>query len=518
MLYLLRLSFALFVTLLSAGLAHAEKRVALIVGNSAYQYVEKLKNPINDAARLAEKLKSMGFDKVALKQNLTGNELRSSLGQFARDAAGADIAVLYFAGHGIEVGGRNYVIPTDAKLLHIDDVDFEAIQLGTVIRALNRARKLKLVILDACRDNPFKASLSGTGGNRSVGRGLARISPSGSDTLVAYAAKEGTVAADGTGDNSPYAEALVEHIATPGLDVRILFGRVRDAVLEATGHKQEPFTYGSLPGHQIFLKAQPATKPQPIAQAPRLSNEAVFWNSVKDSTEPALVEEFLKHFPESVFAGIAKIKLAKLQVRQQAVGPVRKEKGQLPKVAATSPSNPVSKYENKPGLAAGPPLQAPSLTAENLVEALLLAQTRLTEATRVTDSDNLLSKENRVISEVRNRREPSVNINIEFEFGSHRIKKGSIVTLDTIGRALTSNDLAGQDFLIVVHTDAAGSRSYNEQLSLHRANAVVSYLLSHFSLDRSRISAEGAGEDQPLDRSDPYGQVNRRVEVRNVTR
>ncbi len=246
------LSTVIFV-ILTVSAALAEKRVALVIGNSAYQNVEKLKNPSNDATKLARKLRTIGFDKVTLKLDLSYSALRRTLGRFARDAAGADIALVYFAGHGIEVGGTNYVIPTDASLAHVDDVDLEAIELSTFMRVLNRASKLKLVILDACRNNPFRAGMSSQGVTRSIGRGLARVSPAGSDTLVAYAAREGTVAADGDGAHSPYAAALIKHIATPGLDVRLLFGRVRDEVMKSTGGKQEPFTYGSLAGNRIML-------------------------------------------------------------------------------------------------------------------------------------------------------------------------------------------------------------------------------------------------------------------------
>jgi len=231
--------------------ASAERRVALVIGNSQYKQVAQLKNPANDAASLATALRSIGFDSVTLKLDLNQTDLRRTLGRFSREAAGADIALIYFAGHGIEVRGANYVIPVDARLSHVDDIDFEAIELSKLMRSLGRAGKLKLVILDACRNNPFADRMLVPAGSRSVGRGLAGVNPAGSDTLVAYAAKEGTVAADGSGQNSPYAKALVKHITTPGLDVRLLFGRVRDEVLKSTGRRQEPFTYGSLGGEAV---------------------------------------------------------------------------------------------------------------------------------------------------------------------------------------------------------------------------------------------------------------------------
>ena len=182
--------------------AHAEKRVALVIGNSAYEQVARLPNPDDDARAVATALERLGFA-VTLRLDQDYSGLRRALGAFSRTAAGADIAAIFYAGHGIEVGGQNYLIPIDATLSHANDVDFEAIPLTTAMGALESAKGLKLVILDACRNNPFAAKMARTGTTRAVGRGLARVSPLGSDTLVAYAAKEGTTADDGEGKHSP---------------------------------------------------------------------------------------------------------------------------------------------------------------------------------------------------------------------------------------------------------------------------------------------------------------------------
>ena len=249
------LTSAVWLTLLGTTIsATAEKRVALVIGNSAYENVSRLPNPGNDAEAIAKALKRLGFE-VTLKRDLTYGKLRRALGAFSSRAAGADLTLLYYAGHGIEVGGSNYLIPTDARLRHADDVDYEAMPLAVAMNALSRANRLKLVILDACRDNPFAANMSRTGATRSIGRGLARVEPRGSDTLVAYAAKGGTTANDGDGKHSPYTSALLQHLETPNLDIRLLFGRVRDTVLSETGRKQEPFTYGSLGGTALYLKS-----------------------------------------------------------------------------------------------------------------------------------------------------------------------------------------------------------------------------------------------------------------------
>ena len=302
----------LLAILLVAGTsAQAAKRVALVIGNSNYENVEKLRNPENDARALAETLKSIGFDHVTLKLNLGHAALQRTLGQFAKRAAGADIAMLYFAGHGIEVGGTNFVIPVDAKLSHVDDVDFEAVELSKIMRSLSRASKLKLVVLDACRNNPFSASMQRDDGTRSVGRGLSRVNPPGGKTLVAYAAKEGTVAADGAGQNSPYATALLNHITTPGLDIRIMFGRVHDEVLKATGRKQEPFTYGALGGSHIYLAAPTAAAPATPSPTPSaaIDRDALFWSSVRNSNSQRILQTYLNKFPDGQFAELARTKI-----------------------------------------------------------------------------------------------------------------------------------------------------------------------------------------------------------------
>jgi uncharacterized caspase-like protein len=190
---------------------------------------------------------------VILRNDLTGTALLEELRAFANEADRADWAVVYFAGHGIEFGGTNYLIPTDARLVSDRDISFESIALDQVLLAVEGARKLRMVILDACRDNPFVQTIARANPTRSLGRGLARVEPEGA-TLVAYAAKAGQVALDGTGENSPFVAALIKHIETPGLEVNFLFRKVRDDVLAATERRQEPFVYGSLPAEAFYFR------------------------------------------------------------------------------------------------------------------------------------------------------------------------------------------------------------------------------------------------------------------------
>lgn len=218
-----------------------DKRIALVIGNSAYRNTSPLKNPENDSRAIAATFRRLGFDEVVEKHDLTFADLSAELKNFGDRAESADWAVVYYAGHGIEVGGINYLVPVDAALKASTHVDDEAVPLQRVLAKVELARKMRLVILDACRDNPFAAQMAQAGGSRSVGRGLARVEPD-PGVLVAYAARDGQVAADGGGeDNSPYAAT---------------FCSAASAVRKATNGKQVPFTYGSLPEEEMYFKTR----------------------------------------------------------------------------------------------------------------------------------------------------------------------------------------------------------------------------------------------------------------------
>jgi Caspase domain len=238
--------------------ALADKRVALVLGNSSYRNVAQLPNPVRDADAMAGLLRASGFDVVEVRRDLAAGDMRRVIRDFSDAARDADMAVVFYAGHGIEVDGANYLVPIDAKLERDIDVEDEAVSLDRVLRMIEPARRLRLIILDACRDNPFLKTMKRTIASRSVGRGLAEVEPTTSDTLIAFAAKAGSTAIDGDGPNSPFTAALVKNLGTPGLDVRLAFGRVRDEVLQSTRHKQEPFVYGSLGGATVALVPPPA--------------------------------------------------------------------------------------------------------------------------------------------------------------------------------------------------------------------------------------------------------------------
>jgi uncharacterized caspase-like protein len=201
---------------------------------------------------VAKAFQVIGFRQVIEVSDQTREGMLSALRRFRELADTAEWAVIYYAGHGIEIDGMNYVIPVDAKLATDRDVPDEAVALSRILDTVDHAKQLKLIILDACRDNPFLNKMKVAYASRSIGRGLARVEPEGS-TLVAYAAKHGQVALDGTGEHSPFVTALVGRMLTPGLELRKVFGLVRDDVLTATKRQQEPFIYGTLGGDDFII-------------------------------------------------------------------------------------------------------------------------------------------------------------------------------------------------------------------------------------------------------------------------
>jgi hypothetical protein len=328
----MKLNLAGFLTaamlLLVSQPALADKRVALVLGNSAYQNAPALPNPANDSAMMERTFRQAGFDVVDARHDLSALETRRALRDFADKAADADIAVIYYAGHGIEVDGTNYLIPVDAKLERDNDVFDEAFSLERVLVAVEPAKKLRLVILDACRDNPFSKTMKRTIASRAIGRGLAKIEPNGPNTLIAYAAKAGSTAADGDGKDSPFTIALSQHLTTPGLDVRRAFGFVRDDVLKATANRQEPFVYGSLGGDDVPLvpapvpavSSSPVPAPNPSADIRRdyelalqIGNRAAF-------------NAFLAQHPDGFYANLAKLQLEKVAAEDAHLAAIEKAK------------------------------------------------------------------------------------------------------------------------------------------------------------------------------------------------
>lgn len=310
--------------LFGADPAFAGNRVALVIANSAYQHAPSLTNPVNDGAVMAKTLKEAGFDVVDFRHDLAALDTRRVLRDFADATRNADIAVVYYAGHGIEVEGSNYLIPVDARLERDTDVYDEALSLDRILVAVEPAKQLRLVILDACRDNPFGKTMKRTVASRGIGRGLAQVEPTSPNTLIAYSAKAGFTAQDGDGANSPFTVALSKHLTRPGLDVRRAFGFVRDDVLKSTGNKQEPFVYGSLGGEDVSLVpvkvavTAPVANPQPDIRrdyelALQVGNKAA-WDA------------FLAQHPDGFYASLAKLQVEKIGAEQAHAAAIAKAK------------------------------------------------------------------------------------------------------------------------------------------------------------------------------------------------
>lgn len=230
------------------------RRIALVIGNAKYNHATRLRNPANDIRDVAAAFRRLGFAEVIELYDLDKQRFVAELKSFGDKAAEADWAVVYYSGHGIQVEGQSYLIPTDARLIRASHTEDEAIPLNRVLSKVRDARKFRLVVLDACRDNPFLKRMEKSGGTRSFGRGLALIEPT-RGVLVAYAARDGQLAQDGEGKHSPFTEAFLKHLKEPGIEIGLLFRKVRDSVLKRTGRSQEPFTYGSLPSEGLYFSS-----------------------------------------------------------------------------------------------------------------------------------------------------------------------------------------------------------------------------------------------------------------------
>lgn len=228
------------------------RRAALVIGNSNYAHAGLLTNPKNDARAVAAVLRRLGFTEVLEHYDLSREAMGRALRDFGDRAETAEWAVVFFAGHGLEVNGTSYLIPIDAELKRESHVSDEALSLTQVQAKVDAAKKLGLVILDSCRNNPFLSRMVRSSTTRSLGRGLSAVEPEG-NVLVIYAAKHGTTAEDGADNHSPFTEALLSHIEEPGLEIGLLFRKVRDRVREKTAKRQEPFIYGTFGSEEMYF-------------------------------------------------------------------------------------------------------------------------------------------------------------------------------------------------------------------------------------------------------------------------
>ena len=305
-------------------MAQGAERVALVVGNSVYEHAPELLNPTNDATAISEVLENLGFDVIPAFDQ-TGNAMRNTLREFYGKLGGAKVALFFYAGHGLQLGGKNYLVPVDAQLKNEGDLILEATELSDVLGLMESQAQTNIVFLDACRDNPLARNLARSMGTRSasVGRGLARVE-SGIGTLIAFATQPGNVALDGEGKHSPFTKSLLEHIETPGIDVAVMLRHVREGVLNQTGGKQVPWSSSSLTGGGFYF-AQPVTAkidfdpdvpPIPTPTAPSTDTTAIelaYWDALKNSDDKELYESYLGKYPNGMFSEVATIKLRKLE-------------------------------------------------------------------------------------------------------------------------------------------------------------------------------------------------------------
>lgn len=293
------LGFAL--GLASPALAQ-DKRVALVIGNSAYMHTPPLENPRNDAADIATQLRKLHFT-VIEGRDLEKAAMDRLIRDFAETLSGAHVGLFFYAGHGLQISGQNYLVPIDATLSTASAIDFEMVRLDLVHRTMEREAKTNIIMMDACRDNPLSRNLARALGTRSatISKGLAAVE-SGEGTLISFSTQPGNVALDGTGRNSPYAAAILKHIATPGEDLPTILISVRNDVMQATGRRQVPWEHSALTAKFYFTAPQatiaPSLTPQQV--------EYEFWASVKDSTTPGVLRTYLERYPKGEFATVAR--------------------------------------------------------------------------------------------------------------------------------------------------------------------------------------------------------------------
>lgn len=315
-------SAAFWLILAVASPALAERRVALVIGNSGYTNVPRLPNPRNDAGDMIARLKAMGFD-VIPGLDLDRNGFLNTLATFGRAAEGAEVALFFYAGHGLQVNGQNYLVPVDGKVEYEAELDIALVPVSLVMQQLARGSRVNLVFLDACRDNPFAKDLSRTLGTRSataLGRGLSRIQTA-SGTFIAFATQPDNVAQDGDGRNSPFTRALLANIEKPGLSISDLMIEVRNDVMRQTNGKQVPWDSSSLTGRFFFriegtVTVMPeAAQPGAPAAAPvdPKALELAVWQAIKDTNDRTAFERFLTDFPDGVFSSAARARIAALR-------------------------------------------------------------------------------------------------------------------------------------------------------------------------------------------------------------
>lgn len=291
--------------------------MALVIGNGNYKHTARLTNPVNDASDVGAALERLGFD-VLRGIDVSHAGMRDVIRTFSQKVVGADVALVFYAGHGLQVDGKNYLLPVDAQIETRADLEFGSIDLNLLLSFMEGQAKTSIIFLDACRDNPMGTKLTRGTRSASVGRGLAQVA-SGVGTLIAFATQPGNVALDGEGRNSPFTSALLTIMERPGLPLSEVMISVRNEVLKTTGGKQLPWEHSSLTGQFYFKPPEPGS----AASADQNGLELAFWNSIQGSRNPQLYEAYLRRYPNGSFAEIARINLQEVKVA--AAVPIAKD-------------------------------------------------------------------------------------------------------------------------------------------------------------------------------------------------
>jgi len=290
-------------------------RSALVIGNADYD-TAPLRNPVNDARSMSSTLRELGFS-VELLEDASQKEMKRAIDRFGEKLRDGGIGLFYYSGHGIQVSGRNYLVPVNAEITSEPDVEYESVDAGRVLAKMDAARNgMNIVILDACRNNPFARSF------RNASQGLATLNaPSG--TFISYATAPGSVASDGSGNIGLYTGELIRHMKTPGLKIEEVFKKVRADVQEQSGDKQVPWDASSLTGDFYFIPVQAEPAPQIALTAPAQEPPSKFrpdeeaWKIVKDSENPTDLQFFIEHFPDSMLLPTARMRMKVLNAREE---------------------------------------------------------------------------------------------------------------------------------------------------------------------------------------------------------
>jgi formylglycine-generating enzyme required for sulfatase activity/uncharacterized caspase-like protein len=359
---------------LGCSVAQAERRIALVVGNSAYTSAAALRNPRNDANDMADALQKLGFE-VVRGIDLNQERFATTIETFARAIDGADIALFFYAGHGLQLNDKNYLVSTDAQLTNEFLIPSETIQLDAVVRLMESKVPVNIVLLDACRNNPLaenlKRSLEIMRRTSALGRGLARIEPYGRDTLVAFAAAPGQEAADGEGRNSPFTASLLKQMPKKGVEISVMLKEVAAEVRQSTNNAQRPQQISDMARQFFFVppdavaKAEPASpRPAPAVPSPPRSAqtedrslEIAFWNSARAANECEAIRAYLQRYPKGFFVDLAKLSETRLCAGDRKVTIVETvPQPPAPPAAKTAPPTPSA--PSAPSVAPAPPAAA----------------------------------------------------------------------------------------------------------------------------------------------------------------